>query len=97
MQARPRERVRRAAMVLAVGAGLCLVAPGRSAAYLNPGTGSYLFQLALALVLGGGFTLRVYWKRIRAWFRRRRGEAEPAADSEAAGGATAEERHADER
>lgn len=33
--------------------------------YVDPGTGSYLFQIALAGFLGALFTLRSFWKGIR--------------------------------
>ena len=39
-------------------------------AYLDPGSGSYLLQLLIAAILGGLFALRVYWGRIKSFFRR---------------------------
>ncbi len=47
---------------------LCLVFPSSAYAYLDPGTGSYIFQLVLAGIVGLGFVIKVYWKRIRAFF-----------------------------
>jgi len=38
-------------------------------AYIDPGTGSYLLQLALAGLLGAGYTLRRFWSRIASFFR----------------------------
>ena len=38
--------------------------------YLDPGSGSYLLQLLLAALLGAGFAIKIYWKKIVAFFRR---------------------------
>ncbi len=42
--------------------GMRLLKP---AAYLDPGSGSYLLQLLIAGALGALFALRLYWKRVR--------------------------------
>ncbi len=42
----------------------------RPLAYLDPGSGSYLLQLLIAALLGGLFALRMYWGRIKSFFRR---------------------------
>jgi hypothetical protein len=39
-------------------------------AYVDPGTGSYLLQLALAGVLAAGYVLRTFWARIVRFFAR---------------------------
>jgi hypothetical protein len=39
--------------------------------YLDPGSGSFLVQTLLALVLGSMVTLRLYWKNIKEMFTRR--------------------------
>jgi hypothetical protein len=39
-------------------------------AYIDPGTGSYMLQLALAGLLGAGYTIRRFWTRITALFGR---------------------------
>lgn len=36
--------------------------------YLDPGSGSFLLQLAIAALLGLGVALRAYWGTIRKWF-----------------------------
>ena len=38
-------------------------------AYLDPGTGSYVLQIAIAFLVGALFSLRVFWKKIIAFFR----------------------------
>lgn len=43
---------------------LAVVAPSRADAYLDPGSGSYLFQLVIAGALGMLYGLKHYWKRI---------------------------------
>lgn len=48
---------------------LVLLIPGTALAYLDPGTGSYLLQVALATLLGGLVTLRLYWKKLKNRFR----------------------------
>lgn len=35
-------------------------------AYVDPGTGSYLFQMLLAVFLGATFTLKHYWRSLKA-------------------------------
>lgn len=56
-------------------AGL-LALPASARAYIDPGTGSYVLQLALAGLLGLLFALRVFWNRtvnfVRGLFRRQR-------------------------
>jgi hypothetical protein len=39
-------------------------------AYLDPGTGSYLLQLALASILGASYAVKHFWARIRSLFSR---------------------------
>lgn len=53
--------------ILAVG--LVAVTPTDAFAYVDPGTGSYLFQLATAGLLAGAFTLRRYWESVKTMFR----------------------------
>lgn len=49
-------------------AGLALsVFPSVAYAYLDPGTGSYVFQVLVGAVLGGVFALKMFWKSIRAY------------------------------
>jgi nitrate/nitrite transporter NarK len=34
-------------------------------AYLDPGTGSYIFQALLAGLIGGLFTIKTFWRKIK--------------------------------
>ncbi|MCX5810117.1 MAG: hypothetical protein NTX36_12245 [Proteobacteria bacterium] len=44
--------------------------PDIAHAYLDPGTGSYILQVLLAVVIGGLFSIKVFWKKIKALFIR---------------------------
>jgi hypothetical protein len=36
--------------------------------YLDPGSGSFLIQLAIAALLGLGIAFRANWSKIKGWF-----------------------------
>jgi len=36
-------------------------------AYIDPGTGSYVFQMLIAGLLGAAFAAKVFWRRIAAF------------------------------
>jgi len=40
----------------------------KPAAYLDPGTGSMLIQILLAVLLGAGVAIRIFWRNIKAFF-----------------------------
>jgi hypothetical protein len=46
------------------------VFPSHTYAYLDPGTGSYIFQLIIAGIVGAAFLVKIYWKKIKAFFTR---------------------------
>jgi len=48
-----------------------LLSPQTAHAYFDPGTGSYLFQILIAGLLGGAFALKIFWKRIWLLFGHR--------------------------
>lgn len=37
-------------------------------AYLDPGTGSYIFQVLVATIIGGLFTIKMHWQKIKNFF-----------------------------
>ncbi len=37
-------------------------------AYLDMGTGSYIFQMLVAVFIGGFYAIKVYWAKIRTFF-----------------------------
>ncbi|MBP7832393.1 MAG: hypothetical protein KA035_01340 [Candidatus Levybacteria bacterium] len=41
-----------------------LVVPKPAHAYLDPGTGSYILQIAAAALFGSLFALKVWWRQI---------------------------------
>ena len=41
-------------------------------AYLDPGTGSYVFQILIAGILGIIVTISAYWKKIVIFFKKKR-------------------------
>lgn len=49
---------------------LCLVSAPAAYAYLDPGTGSYIFQILIAAIVGVGFLVKVYWGKIKGLFTR---------------------------
>lgn len=54
---------------------LALVFPGAGqayggifAAYIDPGTGSLIIQILLAVLVGAGFAVKIFWTRIKSFF-----------------------------
>jgi hypothetical protein len=50
------------------------VFPEISAAYLDPGTGSFLFQMFIASIIGGLYTIKTYWRNIMNFFKKNKKE-----------------------
>jgi hypothetical protein len=42
----------------------------RPQAYLDPGSGSIIIQLLIAGIVGAGFLIKKYWKKIKGLFNR---------------------------
>jgi hypothetical protein len=42
--------------------------------YLDPGSGSFLIQLLLAVLLGAGVAIRMYWSKIKTLFGGKKAE-----------------------
>ncbi|MDD2714836.1 MAG: hypothetical protein PHW04_02960 [Candidatus Wallbacteria bacterium] len=40
-------------------------------AYIDPGSGSYLFQVTIAALLGGLYAIKLYWQNLKAWFNKK--------------------------
>lgn len=36
-------------------------------AYLDPGTGSFILQALIGVILGGLLTLKMYWRRLKGF------------------------------
>lgn len=44
-------------------------------AYLDPGTASYALQMLLAMILGAGATIGIFWTRIKTIFKKKYGKS----------------------
>lgn len=42
--------------------------PSTAHAYIDPGTGSLIYQLLIAALVGGLFALKVFWQRLKKFF-----------------------------
>jgi hypothetical protein len=38
--------------------------------YIDPGTGSYILQVAIAFLIGAAFSVKIFWKKISAFLRK---------------------------
>ena len=45
-----------------------LMFPQVSYAYLDPGTGSYIFQIILATFVGAAYMIKIYWTKVKTFF-----------------------------
>jgi hypothetical protein len=52
----------------------------RPHAYLDPGSGSFLIQLLIAGIVGAGFLIKAYWKKIKGLFTRSDSQKEEDSD-----------------
>ncbi len=57
--------MRRLTLVIAVSAAGLLLLAAPAHAYLDPGTGSYVFQMVVAALVTAGFVLKSVWRRLR--------------------------------
>ncbi len=53
-------------------------------AYVDPGTGSFIFQALVGGLLAGALALKVFWRRIVGWVTRRGGASQTATRSSVA-------------
>jgi steroid 5-alpha reductase family enzyme len=45
-------------------------------AYVDPGTGSYIIQILIAVLAGAAFAVKIYWRKIKQLFSRSSSEGE---------------------
>jgi hypothetical protein len=64
----PEETTMKLGQVVALAFVLQLALVADANAYLDPGTGSFIFQTIIAIVVGSAFALKTYWQRIKARF-----------------------------
>jgi len=43
--------------------------PNRVYAYLDAGSGSYIIQIIIGIVIGGAFGIKIFWRRIYGFFK----------------------------
>jgi len=48
-----------------LAAGCLLLFPVRIYSYIDPGTGSYIFQIIIAAFVAVSFAVKVYWHKIK--------------------------------
>ncbi len=46
-----------------------LAGPETIDAYLDPGTGSIIIQVVIGVAVGGLFTIKIFWTRIKTFFK----------------------------
>lgn len=68
--------LKRAIGTLLAAAALIVVFAPPAFAYLDPGTGSYIFQALIAVSLGAAFAVKLFWNRIKLLFGARKKNAE---------------------
>lgn len=51
---------------------ILLFYPIKSEAYLDPGTGSFMLQMLGAAILGGVFSIKIFWQRIVNFFSKKK-------------------------
>lgn len=67
--------IRRVKFILMSTAVLfCLFAPQDAHAYLNPGAGSYVIEVMIAMAVGGIFLIKLWWRKFKDIFTRRKNE-----------------------
>jgi len=45
-----------------------------ASAYIDPGTGSYIFYMLIAGLVGVSYALKIFWKQVKAFFSGRGGK-----------------------
>ena len=48
---------------------ILLVLNQKAFGYIDPGTGSYVIQMLLAALFGALFAIKVFWTRLKSFFR----------------------------
>ena len=55
-----------------------VVAAPSAHAYIDPGSGSFIFQVLIGGLLAGAVAVKHFWKRITSFFSRRSSREQPA-------------------
>ncbi len=67
--------------VVCLAGVIALLFPADAFAYLDPGSGSLIFQTVVATLAGVAYGVRVYWGQIRGWFSRGAADASDKSDT----------------
>lgn len=59
------KRFNAALKMAGLAAGCCLLFPLFVYGYIDPGTGSYIFQIIIAAFVAVSFAIKVYWHKIK--------------------------------
>lgn len=59
---------------LLLGFFIFLVIPQPVSAYLDPGFGSMVWQMIVAVGFGAAFAIKIYWQKIRNFFSRNKND-----------------------
>ncbi len=62
--------IERAAWVAGLTLGVSTLFLPAAGAYIDPGAGSYVFQVAVGALLGAAVTVKLFWHRIAGAVRR---------------------------
>lgn len=49
---------------------IVILIPKAAFAYLDPGTGSYVLQVVIALFIGAIYSVKIYWTKIKTFIKR---------------------------
>jgi hypothetical protein len=49
---------------------IILLMPQAASAYLDPGVGSMIWQMLVAVALGAVFMIKMYWMKIKGYFKK---------------------------
>jgi hypothetical protein len=63
--------MKRYELFLVVLAAMLFVFPQPAMAYLDPGTGSILWQVVVGGLLAAAYTIRIYWSKVRIFFSKK--------------------------
>ncbi len=48
----------------------CCLLTADAYGYIDPGTGSFVLQVAIAFLVGAAFSVKLFWKRVSAFIRK---------------------------
>ena len=74
---RTRSRIVR---TLALTLGLWMLVVPAANAYVDPGTGAFIFQALIAGLLAAGLTVKMWWRKVKSLFTGREPEPVETAD-----------------